>query len=62
VHVHVQALPWATIYVDGVLAGETPLGDLPVAPGLREFRAQMPDGRTLVKRVQVREGSRVLFQ
>jgi hypothetical protein len=62
VHVQVQALPWATIYVDGKLVGETPLGDLPVAAGLHEFRAQMPDGRTLTKRVHVGPGTRVLFQ
>jgi type II secretory pathway predicted ATPase ExeA len=62
VRVHVQALPWATIYVDGKLAGETPLGDLPVEPGLREFRADMPDGRKLIKRVHVQPGTRVLFQ
>jgi type II secretory pathway predicted ATPase ExeA len=62
VRVNVQALPWATIYVDGVLAGETPLGDLPVKPGLREFRAEFPDGRKLIKRVQVHQGTRVLFQ
>ena len=35
VRIQVQALPWATIYVDGKLVGETPLGDLAVEPGLR---------------------------
>jgi hypothetical protein len=62
VRVQVQAHPWATIYIDGKLVGETPLGDLPVQPGLREFRAEMPDGRKLTKRVQVSSGTRVLFQ
>jgi len=62
VRVHVQALPWATIYVDGELVGETPLGNLKVAAGTREFLAEMPDGRTLRKRVQVQDGTRVLFQ
>jgi type II secretory pathway predicted ATPase ExeA len=62
VPVNVQALPWATIYVDGRLVGETPLGDLPVDPGVREFRAEMADGRVLTKRVQVRAGTRVIFE
>jgi type II secretory pathway predicted ATPase ExeA len=62
VRVQVQALPWATIYIDGELVGETPLGDLPVDAGMREFRAEMPDGRTLRKRVSVQDGTRVLFQ
>jgi hypothetical protein len=62
VRVQVQALPWATIYVDGKRVGETPLGDLPVGRGVREFRAEMPDGRTLIRRVDVENGTRVLFR
>jgi hypothetical protein len=51
--VHINAAPWATIEVDGVEVGETPIAGIPLAPGSHLFRARMPDGRVLEKTVQI---------
>jgi hypothetical protein len=55
--VSVNATPWATIEIDGRLVGETPLADVPLAPGPHRFVATLPDGRVLERVVEVRPGN-----
>ena len=40
--VNLNALPWAEVWVDGSRAGETPLANLPVTLGTREFVFKHP--------------------
>ena len=49
---NVNAVPWAEIHVDGRPVGETPLGELPVAPGAHVVSAKLPDGRVLERNVE----------
>jgi len=51
--VHVNARPWAHISIDGRDQGDTPLGNLPLAPGLHRFRAELPSGRVLERLVLI---------
>jgi hypothetical protein len=51
--VHINATPWATIEIDGVEVGETPIARLPLTPGSHLFRARMPDGRVVEKTVRI---------
>ena len=53
VPVHVNARPWARIFVDGQELGVTPLGNVPIEPGLRQFRAELADGRVVEREVRV---------
>lgn len=41
----VDSQPFATIYIDGVAVGQTPLFRAPLAPGKRRLRAVLADGR-----------------
>jgi hypothetical protein len=60
--VHVNAKPWAHIAIDGSDTGDTPLGNLPIAPGLHRFRAELPDGRVIERVVLIdAENRRVSF-
>jgi hypothetical protein len=52
----VNAAPWAEIHLDGRPVGETPLGELTVAPGLHVVTATLPDGRVLERSVEARVG------
>lgn len=52
----VNAEPWAAIRLDGRAVGETPLGELRVAPGPHVVSARLPDGRVVERRVEVRSG------
>ncbi|HTF33740.1 MAG TPA: AAA family ATPase [Myxococcota bacterium] len=56
--VHINATPWATIEVDGVEVGETPIAGVPLAPGNHVFRARMPNGRVIERTVQIGAGTR----
>jgi len=51
--VHINATPWATIEVDGVELGETPIAGVPLVPGSHVFKARMPDGRVIERTVQI---------
>jgi hypothetical protein len=51
--VDINATPWATIEVDGVDLGETPIARAPLAPGSHVFRARMPDGHVIERTVQI---------
>jgi type II secretory pathway predicted ATPase ExeA len=53
VPVHVNATPWATIAVDGVDLGETPIAGVPLVPGTHRFTARMPDGRVVERTVEI---------
>lgn len=55
VPVHVNARPWARIFVDGQELGVTPLGNVPIEPGLRRFRAELADGRVVERDVRVED-------
>ena len=51
---NINALPWATVSIDGNSYGETPLGNLPIAPGEHEIVFRHPQfgerrQKTLVK-------------
>jgi hypothetical protein len=52
----VNAAPWAEIQLDGRVVGETPLGELAVAPGPHVVTARLPDGRVINRRVEARAG------
>ena len=56
--VHINATPWAHIEVDGRPLGVTPLGNVPLAAGPHDFRARLPDGRIVERRVDVTEARR----
>jgi type II secretory pathway predicted ATPase ExeA len=56
--VNVSAIPSALIHVDGGVVGETPLAGLPLSPGLHVFRAEFPDGRAVVRTVEISNESR----
>ncbi|HVP29980.1 MAG TPA: AAA family ATPase [Myxococcota bacterium] len=58
VRVNINATPWATIQVDGIDLGETPLANVPLVPGPHRFVARMPDGRSVERTVQVDEKNR----
>jgi type II secretory pathway predicted ATPase ExeA len=53
---NVNAIPWAEIEVDGRRVGQTPLGDLPLAPGTHRVTARLPDGRVLERSIEARGG------
>ena len=52
----VNAAPWAEIHLDGRPVGETPLGELAVAPGPHVVTATLPDGRVLERSFEARGG------
>ena len=52
----VNAAPWAEIHLDGKPVGETPLGELAVAPGPHLVTAKLPDGRVIERSVEARVG------
>ena len=58
VRVHVNARPWARISVDGEEIGVTPLGNVPLEPGVRRFRAELADGRVIEREVEIDGASR----
>ena len=58
VRVHVNARPWARISVDGEEIGVTPLGNVPIEPGVRRFRAELADGRVIEREVEIGSTSR----
>jgi hypothetical protein len=53
VPVSVSARPWARVAVDGRELGVTPLGNVPLAPGLHRFRAELADGRVIEREVRI---------
>jgi type II secretory pathway predicted ATPase ExeA len=58
--VSINARPWATIWIDGEPVGETPLAELPLAPGPHRFAAHLPDGRIVEREVEIGPESRHL--
>lgn len=40
---HINAVPWAEVWIDGERIGETPIGNLPVRIGSREIVFRHPD-------------------
>ncbi len=52
-HVGVNARPWAHVEVDGHDVGMTPIAALELEGGLHIFRARMPDGRIVVRRIEI---------
>ena len=51
--VHINAVPWARIRIDGREMGTTPLGNVPLAPGTHRLEARFADGRVLEREVEV---------
>ncbi len=61
--VNVNARPWATIQIDGVDFGETPLGDLKLSEGPHRIVARMSDGRVVERTVEVNaDTKRIVFR
>lgn len=58
VRVEVRAETAATVEVDGVYLGATPLKDVPLLPGEHAFRTRFADGRVVEQRIQVGPDSR----
>ena len=56
--VHINATPWARIEIDGEAIGETPLGNVPLAPGMHRVVAQLPDGSVIERQVDVSPSQR----
>src|SRR5690606_21896116 len=56
--VNVNARPWAHIAVDGEALGVTPLGNVPIEPGLRRIRAEMADGTVIEREVRIDAANR----
>jgi AAA domain len=52
----VNASPWAEIEIDGRRVGQTPLGELPLAPGPHRVTARLPDGRVVERSIEARGG------
>jgi len=51
--VNINANPWATIELDGMALGETPLAGVPVTAGSHSFRAHMPDGSVIERSIEI---------
>jgi hypothetical protein len=61
--VSIDAVPWASIEVDGKYLGVTPLADVRLSPGPHLFRAQLPGGEIRERRVEVGAATRrVVFE
>ncbi len=58
--VHINAVPWARIEIDGVYRGDTPMGNIRLSPGVHEVRATFPDGSWSVREVRVGDNERYL--
>jgi hypothetical protein len=41
--ISLNAVPWAEVWIDGVRAGETPIGNLPIAVGPHEIVFRHPE-------------------
>ncbi len=57
VSVQVNARPWATVRIDGVDLGATPLSHR-LAPGVYQLEAEFPDGKRIERKIDVRAESR----
>jgi hypothetical protein len=51
--VHVNATPWASVRVDGIDLGATPIANIPLLAGSHSFTAQMSDGRVIERVVEI---------
>jgi eukaryotic-like serine/threonine-protein kinase len=51
--------PWASVSLDGVAIGETPLAPVALAPGIHTARIEHPSYRPLVRQITVRSGETV---
>jgi hypothetical protein len=60
VGVNINAQPWARIVIDDREIGITPLGGVPLSPGLHRVRAHMADGRVVEREFEVSEENRHL--
>lgn len=51
--VHVNATPWANVFVDGIELGATPIANIPLLAGTHTFTARMSDGRVIERVVEI---------
>jgi len=61
-HLHVNAMPWAEIEVDGVPVGETPLGALRLPYGAHRVVARFPDGSVAQRTVDLQDEAFLVFR
>lgn len=50
---NINAVPWASIRIDGKPAGETPLGGLKLVPGPHKVVAVFPDAREEARQIEI---------
>ncbi len=58
ISVSINAMPWATIEIDGEEVGITPMAGVLLAPGDHQFRVIMPDGTVLEETVEIAPDNR----
>ena len=58
-YVSINSTPAATVFINGVEAGETPLGNFRVRPGRVTIRLEAPGYRTVSEQVVVEAGGTV---
>jgi serine/threonine-protein kinase len=58
-YVSINATPAATVFINGVEAGETPIGNYRVRPGTVTIRLEAPGYRTVSQQVTVEAGAQV---
>ncbi len=58
-YVSINATPAATVFINGVEAGETPIGNYRVRPGPVTIRVEAPGYRTVTQQVTVEAGAQV---
>jgi serine/threonine-protein kinase len=62
-YLSVDATPWAQVYVDGRLVGETPIDRFPLPPSEVTVKLVNPElSRSVTRRVKVAAGQRVLVR
>jgi hypothetical protein len=56
----INSRPWAYVYIDGALRGETPLQELEISPGVHQLRLVNPGlKRSRTLKLQVRPGEQI---
>lgn len=58
ISVSINAVPWATIEIDGEEIGVTPMAGVLLAPGAHRFRVRMADGTILERTVRIAADNR----
>jgi hypothetical protein len=60
VETNIQAIPFATVMIDGRSVGDTPLAKIPLESGTHTFRVKMHDGRIIEEEIEISETNRYI--